>query len=138
MQNYDKKYKNKFGNIHYYLNDRLHRTDGPAVEDSDGARYYYIHGKYHREGGPAVEYICGGKKYYINGKLHRENGPAVIDAPLNVCKYYIDGELHRIDGPAVHDLDDPDSGKQFWIDDIKIKVEATEEFLRYVKLSMFI
>ncbi len=35
-------------------------------------------GQYHRTDGPAVEYSNGSKEWWINGKLHRENGPAII------------------------------------------------------------
>ena len=65
------------GNKAWYLNGRLHREDGPAVEDSDGTKVWYLNGKRHREDGPAIEYAVGGKYWYLNGKLHREDGPAV-------------------------------------------------------------
>ena len=35
-------------------------------------------GQLHRTDGPAVEYTNGSKEWYINGKLHREHGPAII------------------------------------------------------------
>ena len=66
------------GNIKYwYLNDKLHREDGPACEWADGNKCWYINGKLHREDGPAVEYSDGSKYWYINNKLHREDGPAI-------------------------------------------------------------
>jgi hypothetical protein len=30
----------------YYLNDLLHREDGPAIEFTGGSKYWYFHGKY--------------------------------------------------------------------------------------------
>jgi hypothetical protein len=50
----------------YYLNDKYHREDGPALEYSDGSRYYFANGKLHREDGPAIEYPNGNKSYWIN------------------------------------------------------------------------
>jgi hypothetical protein len=31
-----------FGNKSWYLNDKLHREDGPAVEWADGDKYWYL------------------------------------------------------------------------------------------------
>ena len=48
------------------LNGKLHRTDGPAVEWTDGDKFWHLNGKQHREDGPAVE--CNGdESWYING-----------------------------------------------------------------------
>ena len=32
------------GTKYWYQNDQLHRTDGPAVEESDGTKEYWING----------------------------------------------------------------------------------------------
>ena len=56
------------GTRHWYLNDKRHREDGPAIEYSNGDRYWYLNDKLHREDGPAVEYADGDKFWYINGK----------------------------------------------------------------------
>jgi hypothetical protein len=61
----------------WHLNGKMHREDGPAVENSHGGKAWYINGKRHREDGPAVEYTDGIKYWYINDELHRENGPAI-------------------------------------------------------------
>jgi len=66
-----------YGNKFWYLNGKLHREDGPAIEWADGNKRWYLNGKYHREDGPAVECTNGTKHWYLNGKLHREDGPAV-------------------------------------------------------------
>jgi hypothetical protein len=63
--------------IKWYLNGKLHREDGPAIEYANGTKEWYLNGKCHREDGPAVEYADGSKYWYLNGKLHRENGPAI-------------------------------------------------------------
>lgn len=31
--------------VEWYQNGKLHRTDGPAVEDSDGSKEWYLEGK---------------------------------------------------------------------------------------------
>ena len=51
-----------------------------------GDKYWYLNGKLHREDGPAIEYASGGKEWFLNGKLHREDGPAIERA--NGTKYW--------------------------------------------------
>ena len=65
------------GTKYWYLNDKYHREDGPAVEYADGAKYWFLKGKLHREDGPACEHTDGTKEWFLNDKLHREDGPAV-------------------------------------------------------------
>ena len=55
------------GTKHWYLNGKLHREDGPAVEYSDGIKHWYLNGKLHREDGPAVGFWSGNKHWYLNG-----------------------------------------------------------------------
>ena len=57
------------GTKHWFLNGKLHREDGPAVELANGTKSWYLNGKYHREDGPAVERADGTKEWYLNGKL---------------------------------------------------------------------
>jgi hypothetical protein len=71
-------FKEYNGNRFWYLNDILHRTDGPAIEYADGHKAWYLNGKLHREDGPAREYSNGTKVWCVNGQLHREDGPAVV------------------------------------------------------------
>ncbi len=33
------------GDKSWYLNDKLHREDGPAMEHADGSEYWYLNGK---------------------------------------------------------------------------------------------
>jgi hypothetical protein len=56
------------GDKFWYQNDKLHRLDGPAIEDADGFKEWYQNGKCHREDGPAIEYADGFKAWYIEGK----------------------------------------------------------------------
>ncbi len=74
------------GNKRWYnKNGKLHRLDGPAIEDAEG-KYWYLNGKRHREDGPAIEWVDGDKSWYLNGKRHREDGPAVVWAEVDGTK----------------------------------------------------
>ena len=66
----------EYGDKIWYLNDKRHREDGPAVEYADGSKEWYLNGKLHREDGPACEYADGSKCWFLNGDLHRVDGPA--------------------------------------------------------------
>ena len=59
-----KEYKNELG--------QLHRTDGPAVERSDGGKEWWINGLRHREDGPAVEWDDDYKEWWA-GRLGRQH-----------------------------------------------------------------
>jgi len=61
----------------WYLNGKLHREDGPAIECADGYKAWYLNGKRHREDGPAIEEASGDKFWWLNGKRNREDGPAM-------------------------------------------------------------
>ncbi len=76
------KYYYENGNIsleEYYLNNKLHRTDGPAYilyyeNGNIKAEYYYLNSNYHRTNGPAkIYYYDNGniksKYYYFNDKI---------------------------------------------------------------------
>lgn len=60
----------------WYVNNQLHREDGPAIEWSDGDKEWCLNGLRHREDGPAFEGKNGDKVWWINDELHREDGPA--------------------------------------------------------------
>ena len=56
-----------------YLNGKLHREDGPAVERPDGIKVWYLNGDIHREDGPAYENPDGTKGWWLNGEeVHPE------------------------------------------------------------------
>jgi hypothetical protein len=61
----------------WFLNGKLHRTDGPAVEYANGERFWYLNGQLHRTDGPACEWTDGTRFWYLNGKRHRTDGPAL-------------------------------------------------------------
>ena len=63
----------KHGTKHWYLNDKLHREDGPAIEYEDGTKEWCLNGKYHREDGPTVEWADGTKSWSLNDEdVHPE------------------------------------------------------------------
>jgi len=65
---------NKYGTKRWYLNNKLHRIDGPAVEYANGDKFWYLNGKLHRTDGPAVKCITGYEAWYLNGKMvNKEN-----------------------------------------------------------------
>jgi len=78
-------------NKRWYLNDELHRVDGPAEEMVDGSKFWYLNGILHRVDGPAVEWA---------GILHRVDGPAEEYAD-GTKFWYLNGKKHRVDGPAI-------------------------------------
>ena len=63
---------NGYGTKCYFLNDMLHREDGPAIEFSNGTKYWYINGERHREDGPAVIFSNGDKWYYLDNRKYSE------------------------------------------------------------------
>jgi hypothetical protein len=75
----------------WYAGDKLHRENGPAIENANGTKYWYINGKLHRENGPAVEYASGDKSWYFEDKHHRSDGPA-IECADGYKAWYIHGE----------------------------------------------
>ena len=118
MQEYVVKVKDS-GDKWWRQNDKLHRLDGPAFENSNGNKTWYQNGKLHREDGPAVELANGDKEWYQNDELHRLDGPAVERSNGN--KYWHQNDkLHRLDGPAVEDAD---GYKAWYIDGIKLTEE---------------
>jgi hypothetical protein len=50
--------------------ERLHRSDGPAVEYNDGSNVWFFNGRLHRLDGPAIECYNGTKEYWIDGKVY--------------------------------------------------------------------
>jgi len=59
---------NDNGTKFWFLNDQLHREDGPAIEYNNGTKFWYLNGKQHREDGPAIEWSNGDKLWYLNDK----------------------------------------------------------------------
>ena len=78
------------GNKYWNQNGKLHREDGPAIEEVNGTGWYQK-GVAHREDGPAIDWKKGEKYWYQKGKLHREDGPAIEKVNGNKS-WYIKGE----------------------------------------------
>ncbi len=95
----------------YWRNEKgqYHRTDGPAVEWTDGSKEWYLYGELHRTDGPAREFASGYKSWHLNGQLHRTDGPAVENADGSRA-WYLNGERYRTDGPAIENED----GSKSW------------------------
>jgi hypothetical protein len=79
------------GTKFWYLNGKLHREDGPAIELANDNKFWYLNGKCHREDGPAIEYANGTKHWFLNGEYHREDGPAIEQAD-GTKFWYLNGE----------------------------------------------
>ena len=58
-----------YGAKEWFLNGKLHREDGPAIENPNGEKLWYLHGNLHREDGPAIEWPNGIKFWYLNAGL---------------------------------------------------------------------
>jgi hypothetical protein len=56
----------KWGNKRWYLNDKRHRIDGPAVDRADGYKEWHLNGKKHRIDGPAIEWVNGRKSWFLH------------------------------------------------------------------------
>lgn len=69
--------EDSIGSKRWYLDGRLHREDGPAIEHMNGGTEWLLNGIWHRVGGPAIEGADGSAHWWVNGKQHREDGPAV-------------------------------------------------------------
>ena len=111
-----------YGTKRWYLDDKLHREDGPAVEYTDG-RTWYLNGKLHRVDGPAMEYYNGSKYWFLNDKFHRTDGPA-IELTSGTKYWFLNGveyteadwfkQTQKVKAPCV--------GKVVEIDGVKYKL----------------
>src|SRR3990170_2294797 len=54
-----------------FYRKKLHRPDGPAVENAGGSKEWWVDGKRHRVDGSAVEYADGSKEWWVDGQHHR-------------------------------------------------------------------
>jgi hypothetical protein len=93
-------YKTTRGTTWRNSSGKLHRTDGPAREWSNGSKEWHVNGKLHRIGAPAVEWADGTRQWWFKGKLHRIGGPAVEYAD-GAKEWWVDGKRHNTDGPAI-------------------------------------
>ena len=61
------------------------------IIDPDGTKEWFLNGKLHRENGPAIEWPTGLREWFLNGKRHREDGPA-IEWPTGIKYWYLNHE----------------------------------------------
>jgi hypothetical protein len=60
------------GTKHYSVARVFHRTDGPAIEWTNGDRYWFVDGKCHRINGPAIERSDGSRTWLIDALYYTE------------------------------------------------------------------
>ena len=77
----------------WWLNSKLHREDGPAIEGTNGYKAWWLNGERHREDGPAVECADGRKNWYLNGKKVTEEEHKKLTSKAT-CQ----GKVVEIDG----------------------------------------
>ena len=108
----------------YYLKE----SNKPTCKTySNGTKKWWLNGKLHREDGPAIEYTNGYKSWYLNGKRHREDGPAV-EWPNGYKAWFLNSELHREDGPAIERAN---GTKEWWLNNVKYsKLDHKRELIR--------
>jgi hypothetical protein len=105
----------------WYLDGKLHREDGPAIEWKNGTKEWYRNGRQHREDGPAFESASGKYKgWWINGQRHREDGPA-IKCTDGYKEWRING-IEYTEQEFLAKTKKPCSGKIVEIDGIKYKL----------------
>lgn len=140
--------------MEWYLNDKLHRIDNPAIKWHNGnedwyiegqrhrendlpaliingkSKQWYIQGKRHRLGNPAIEHDNGWEEWYVEDKKHRNNGLPAITGQGK--EWYIQGKRHREEGPAI----DLSSGyKEWWINGEHLSEENFNKWLLKKQLN---
>jgi hypothetical protein len=58
--------------VEWYLDNKLHRTDGPAIEHAIGTREWWLNGNRHRTDGPAYEGANGTRFWFLNDIQYTE------------------------------------------------------------------
>lgn len=101
-----------------------HRTDGPAIESTNGRKEWWLYGQKHRSDGPAIECLNGRTEWWFKGRRHRMDGPA-IETPNGKKEWWFKGLRHRIDGPAI---EGPDEKKEWWEMGICIKTTHNKKY----------
>ena len=102
-------------------------TEEPDNLTVKGTKVWFLNDKQHREDGPAVEYPSGTKSWWLNGELHRTDGPAT-ENNIGYKSWFINGKRHRVDGPAV----EFGANKEWWLNDKKYTEEEYNKKLNRV------
>ena len=85
-------YKTVYSNgdtYHYNHQGEYHNPYGPA-DDTELYKAYYVNGVLHRTDGPAYEDTYGSKLYFKDGKPHRTDGPAIINHGIEL--HFVNGK----------------------------------------------
>ena len=91
---------NKEMNKYFCIRNKEYEICFREIKKDISGTYYLLDEKYHRTDGPAMIYNNGSENWYFNGILHRLDGPAKIW--MGYCnRWYVNGKRHRSDGPAV-------------------------------------
>ncbi len=53
------------GTKEWFLNGKIHRVDGAAIEKANGTKEWFLNGKLHRVDGAAIEYANGDKSWFF-------------------------------------------------------------------------
>ena len=81
------------GDKQWWLNNKRHREDGPAIEGANGDKEWWLNNKRHREDGPSYEGADGGREWHLNGRRLSEAGHKKA-----TTKTTCDGKEVEIDG----------------------------------------
>lgn len=65
--------RTRYGYVWLDSKGKVHRIDGPAVDQVDGVKEWYKHGTLHRLDGPAIEWADGPVEYYVDGRQFTED-----------------------------------------------------------------
>ena len=78
----------------WYLHNKLHRLDGPAVVLSNGNIIWYKHDKRHRIDGPAIEFINGDIEWWLYDEQYTEEeyNKLISNIPLLFWNRFKKGE----------------------------------------------
>jgi len=74
----------RYGDKRYYKDKAmtmLHRTDGPAIEYTNGHKVWYVDNKLHRTDGPAIIWTSGYKEWYVDDEYLTEEEFNALTAP---------------------------------------------------------
>ena len=96
--------------------------------------FYFDKEKLHRTNGPALEFVNGGEQWRVNGQLHRTDGPAAINLD-GVKMWWLNGLLHRTDGPAVIY---PEGGCGWWINGCNLDGDQVEKWIQENSIDLSI
>lgn len=79
------------GDKHWYLNDKYHRDDGPAVEYAKGSKYWYLNGEQVTEAefNKKTSKGCGGKLVEIVVSIP-------TNLPIELIQVQSDGKKYKL------------------------------------------